>query len=63
MDALTFPGRVALTAEEFADAIGTTARHIRNEIDRGRIRAFKVGRCVRIPRTELERLLAGERAA
>ncbi len=45
---------------EFADALNVTARTIYRLIDVGEVRAIKVGGCVRIPRSELDRLLSSD---
>lgn len=52
--------RLAYSPAEFAEAIGVTRQHIHNLINRGDLRAVKVGRCTRIPASEAVRLFAGD---
>ncbi|HET8937700.1 MAG TPA: helix-turn-helix domain-containing protein [Polyangiales bacterium] len=47
-----------LTKAELAVATNTCERTISREIDKGTIKAIKIGSAVRIPKTELTRLLA-----
>ena len=49
--------RLAYSPAEAAEALGVTRQHIYHLIERGAIRAVKLGRSARIPRAELERLL------
>jgi excisionase family DNA binding protein len=51
---------LVVTPNEFAAALKVSRRTIIRMIDSGRIRAFKVEKCVRIPRSELERFLASD---
>lgn len=51
--------RLAYSAAEFADLCGCTQTHIRNLIERGELRTFRLGRLVRIPADEVQRLIAG----
>ena len=54
--------RLAYSPTEFAEAIGVTRQHVHNLIARGELRAVKVGRCTRIPASEVSRLFAGDAA-
>jgi excisionase family DNA binding protein len=54
--------RLAYSPAELAEALGVTRQHVHNLIQRGELRAVKVGRCTRIPATEATRLLAGDAA-
>jgi excisionase family DNA binding protein len=44
------------TIPGFAEQTQTSERHVRSLIARGDLRAYKLGRAVRIPREELYRL-------
>ena len=46
-----------LTVKEFADAIGVTVACVRSWRLKRKISAVKLGRIVRIPRTEVQRLI------
>jgi excisionase family DNA binding protein len=48
---------VLLTAEEFSDALNITVSCTRRWILERRIETVKLGRLIRIPHTELERLI------
>jgi excisionase family DNA binding protein len=48
-----------LSPEAFGAELGVNRRTVIRLIDAGEVRAIKVGRTVRIPRSELERVLAG----
>lgn len=58
----TAPGRDVFTREEVADRWGVNVRTITREIERGRLRAFRVGRCVRIPVSAVEEYERGANA-
>jgi len=51
--------RLAYSPAEFAAATGCTPTHVRNLIARGELRTFRLGRLVRIPAGEVDRLLNG----
>lgn len=46
--------------DEFAKLTNANPWTIRRAIDRGDIRAVRIGKLVRIPRSELERLLSSD---
>lgn len=50
--------RVAYSQQEFADALGLSRQHVAKLITRGDVHAVKLGRAVRIPASELDRLLS-----
>lgn len=50
------PPRIALSVDEAADALGLTRREIQGAINRGEIRAKKMGNNLRIAVSELQRL-------
>jgi excisionase family DNA binding protein len=47
----------AFTCAETAQAVGISVPMVRKLIRVGRLRAVKIGRCVRIPEAELQRIL------
>lgn len=47
------------TKDEFAKALGVSRDSVHRAIHRGEIRAVRFGRRLLIPKTELERILAG----
>jgi excisionase family DNA binding protein len=51
---------LAISADEFATALNVDRRTVIRRIDAGDIRAIKFGKVLRIPRGELERVLAGD---
>jgi excisionase family DNA binding protein len=53
------PEALALPVEDVARALALTRRSIIKMIDLGEIRAIRVGSALRIPRSELDRILAG----
>jgi excisionase family DNA binding protein len=53
--------RLALTYREASDALGVSERTVWSLVASKQLRAARIGRCVRIPRAELERFLS-ERA-
>ncbi|WP_425308418.1 excisionase family DNA-binding protein [Ammonicoccus fulvus] len=53
------PPTPALSIQEYADANGVSYWTVRRRIADGTIRAYKIGKQVRIPYSELERLQAG----
>lgn len=56
-DVATVPSKF-ITFDEFARETRTSRRHVERLVKTGRVRHVRMGRCVRIPRAELERLLA-----
>jgi excisionase family DNA binding protein len=48
-----------LTVKEFAEALKVSPSAVRNWIHNGTIKAITIGRTVRIPKSELERLTRG----
>lgn len=48
-----------LTVKEFAAALKVSPSAVRNWIHNGTIKAITIGRTVRIPKTELERITQG----
>ncbi len=46
--------KIWLTVAEAADMLGVTLRDLHRMIDSGRLRAYKIGRVVRIRRQDLE---------
>lgn len=50
-------GAQAYSIRSIALLTETSEKLIRDQIERGKIRAVRIGRCVRVPRSELERLL------
>jgi excisionase family DNA binding protein len=55
-------GRAAYSPAEFAAFFGVTRAHVQNMLTRGEIRSVKLGRCRRIPASELDRLLSDSAA-
>jgi len=55
-------GTSALSFEAFGEELGLSGRSVRRAVDRREIVAFKIGGVQRIPRSELERLLASAHA-
>jgi len=49
-----------VSAEQLAEDLGCSAQHIRNQIHAGEIRAVRVGKIFRVPRSEWRRLVLGE---
>ena len=60
MPAIPPPERLAYTPTEVAHALGLCPASVYNMINRGALRAVKLGRSVRIPASELVRLLGGQ---
>lgn len=54
------PNRLAFSIQETADLLDLHYETIYRAVRNGRIRAFRLGREWRIPRAEVERLLAGD---
>ena len=54
MPSINAPGRDVLTREQLADRWGVNVRTVAREIERGNLRAFRVGRVVRIPISAIE---------
>jgi excisionase family DNA binding protein len=50
--------KLAVTYREAADSIGVCERSIWSLVRDGKLRAIRVGRCVRIPVAELERFVS-----
>lgn len=50
--------KYAFTCTQAAQAAGISIPMVRKLIRIGKLRAVKIGRCVRIPDTELQRLLS-----
>ncbi|MCC7083766.1 MAG: helix-turn-helix domain-containing protein [Pirellulales bacterium] len=61
MDTSLVDGRepMALTYGGVARALGISERTVWAMVDDGRLRAVRIGRCVRVPRVEIEKYLAG----
>ena len=55
----TLPPNFA-TVPDIASKLGVCRASIRRAIERGEIRAVRLGRSIRIPRSEMERVLRGE---
>lgn len=55
--------RLAYSPAELAEALGTSVDLVRSAIDRGQIRARRLGRRVLIPTAEVDRLLGKEGSA
>ena len=55
-------GREVLTREEVADRWGVNVRTVAREIERGNLRAFRVGRVIRIPLTAIQEYERGVKA-
>lgn len=51
--------KLALSAQEFANALGVHVNTVYKLTDLGQVRSFRLGKRLLIPRVELERLLAG----
>jgi len=51
---------LTLTIEQAAQLLGVSPSTVRNRVTDGTIRAVKLGRLIRIPRAELERLIEPE---
>ena len=54
---------LVMTVDDFAAALQVARRTIVRMIDRGELRATKIGKCVRIPRSELDRILSADARA
>jgi excisionase family DNA binding protein len=52
------PGRLVLTYQEAAELLGVSPRSVWTLVNTGALPAARIGRSVRIPRTELEKYLA-----
>jgi excisionase family DNA binding protein len=48
-----------LRVDEAAELLTISGRHLRGLIARGEVNVVRLGRCVRIPRAEVDRLCAG----
>jgi len=55
--------RSTFRANEVAEILNVSTWHIYEEIKKGKIPAIRVGRCLRVPRVDLEQLLAGAQEA
>ncbi|MCC7084501.1 MAG: helix-turn-helix domain-containing protein [Pirellulales bacterium] len=51
---------MALSYRGVARALGISERTVWGMVDDGRLRAVRIGRCVRVPRVEVERYLAAK---
>ncbi len=51
---------LVLGVPEFSDALNLSTRSAYKLIDRGEVRAIRIGGSVKIPRSELERILSGD---
>lgn len=51
------PGIALFTLGEVAEVLRLSLRHVSELARRGRIRAVRIGRCVRVPRAEVLRIL------
>ena len=58
MSATTEREPMALTYDEAGRAMGVSPRTVWGLVASGKLRAVRIGRCVRIARAELERFLA-----
>lgn len=54
MTAENAPGRNVYTREQIAEMWGVNVRTIAREIDRGRLKVFRVGRCIRITQSAID---------
>lgn len=50
--------RLVISREEFSELLGISIGTVDRMRARGELRAVRVGRCIRIPLTEVERLLS-----
>jgi excisionase family DNA binding protein len=50
------PERIALRRNEFAAALGVSAKTVSRWVDRGDVRSIRIGRALFIPAAEVERL-------
>lgn len=50
---------LVLSAEETADVLRVSKWQVYESIKRGELRAVRLGRCLRVPREEIARLLGG----
>ena len=53
------PARLAYSMQEFADLYGVSDRTVYTWIKSGKLRAFKIGRLVRIPHTAIAEMMEG----
>lgn len=53
------PNRLAYSMQEFADLYGVSDRTVYTWIKSGKLRAFKIGRLVRIPHTAIAEMMEG----
>ena len=51
--------RISFSIQEVAEQHGVCVKTVRRMIERGELRAFKFGTAVRIPKSEVERLMKG----
>lgn len=55
-----WPGKGAVTLDEYGRYVGCSPKVLRGMIERGELRAFRLGREWRIPRSEAFRILGEE---
>jgi excisionase family DNA binding protein len=64
MEAVHSMAEKLMNVHQFAEALGITSAAVRRWLWERRVTAVKVGRCVRIPQSEVERIInAGLRPA
>jgi len=54
---LELPAKHAFSVAELADFLGVNQKTVRDDITAGNIRVVRIGRVIRIPRSEVLRLL------
>ena len=62
MPSMTVPGREVYTREEVAAMWGVNVRTVAREIERGRLKVFRVGRCIRITQSAIDDYMRGATA-
>ena len=60
MDTQSAPAPDFATVPDVARRLGVCGASIRRAIERGELRAVRLGRSIRIPKSEMERVLRGE---
>jgi excisionase family DNA binding protein len=50
--------RISFSIQEFAVQHGVNVKTVRRMIDRGELRAFRIGTSIRIAKSEIDRLMA-----
>lgn len=53
----------AISVQDAAKTLSCDPKTVYNAIDRGQIRVIRIGRIIRIPIAEMERLLSAQRSA